>query len=87
MSKKRTSSELQAYIQQRYEDTAFAIHRTREVEKRRNLIGDKRKRSPFKVQQAFENIAEVERNHLEVGSAETQLASGTRVQSKVCVII
>lgn len=85
MSKKRTSSELQAYIQQRYEDTAFTIHRNREVEKRRNLIGDKR--SPFKVQQAFENIAEVERNHLEVGSAETQLASGTRVQSKVCVII
>lgn len=85
MSKKRTSSELQAYIQQRYEDTAFAIHRTREVEKRRNLIGNKR--SLFKVQQAFENIAEVERNHLEVGSAETQLASGTRVQSQFCVII
>lgn len=85
MSKKRTSSELQAYIQQRYEDTAFAIHRTRQAEKKRNLTGNRI--SPSKVQQAFENIAEVERNHLKVGSAETRPVSATNVQSQVCIII
>lgn len=85
MSKKRTSSELQAYIQQRYDDTSFVIHRERQAKKKRNLTGFER--NPPKLQQAFENIAEVEQNHLQAGRAVPQPAPGNNVQSLVCVII
>lgn len=90
MSKNKTSPEVQAYIQQRYEDTALVIYREQQASKQSNLSG---KESAPQIQQAFENIAE---NREELRSLpgpshhvpEHDVHRLTQnAQSQVCVII
>ena len=47
MSKKKTSSEIQARIQQRYEDTALCIYHQQNVKKRSTSLSSPRTRQAF----------------------------------------
>lgn len=82
-SKKKTSSEVQEYIRQRYEDTALAIYREQQANRQSEISG---KESAPKVRRAFEDIAEVGEpsgvHHLQSYPAPTN-----SVQSQICVII
>lgn len=78
MSKRKTSSEVQARIQQRYEDTALVIYRQQHVNKQSNL--SRNERSP-QTRQAFENLDEAR----ELRGAPTTHSAD--VQSQICVII
>lgn len=78
MSNKRTSSEVQARIQQRYEDTALLIYRHQHANKQDNLS---RNESSPQARRAFENIDQLQELH--VRPAATQ----GHTQSQICVII
>ena len=83
MSKKKTSSEVQEYIRQRYEDTALAIYREQHAHRQSKLSG--KERTP-KMRHAFEDIVEVGEPS---GGRDLQnhAAPKNDVQSQVCVII
>lgn len=81
MSKKRTSSEVQEYIRQRYEDTALVIYREQHANKQNELSGNK---SAARIQHAFEDIAEVREGILR---SQPGPAPKNEVQSQICVII
>jgi len=74
MSKRKTSSEVQEHIRQRYEDTAQLIYRQQHVIKQSNLS------SQLRTRQAFEDVDVQE---LRGRPAVIQ----ENVQSQVCVII
>lgn len=83
MSTKKTSSEVQEYIRQRYEDTALAIYREQHAKRQSKLSG---KESAQKVRHAFEDIAETG----EPGGGhdlQSHPAPTNDVQSRICVII
>ena len=81
--KKKTSSEVQEYIRQRYEDTALAIYREQHTNSQSKLSG---KDNAPKVRHAFEDIAEVGEPS---GGLDLQIhaAPKNNVQSQICVII
>ena len=82
-NKKKTSSEVQEYIRQRYEDTALVIYREQQA-KRQSEISEKE--SPLKVRRAFEDIAEVGEPS-GVHFLQRHPAPTNSVQSQICVII
>lgn len=89
--KKKTSSEVQEYIRQRYEDTALAIYREQHANGQSAISG---RESAPKVRHAFEEIAEVGepsrvhdvQNH-PVLTLPRGLPKNEYVQSQICVII
>ena len=83
MTKRRTSSEVQDYIRQRYEDTALVIYRDQHVNKQSELS---RNKITARIQHAFEDIAEVREDDLHY-KTQPGPAPNNEVQSKVCVII
>ena len=83
MSTKKTSSEVQEYIRQRYEDTALAIYREQHVKRQSKLSG---KESAPTIRHAFEDIAKTGQPG---GGYDLQShpAPTNHVQSQICVII
>ena len=87
--KKKTSSEVQEYIRQRYEDIALAIYREQHANGKSEISG---KESVPKVRHAFEDIAEVGEPS---GGYDPQshhdhpapFGPMNNVQSQICVII
>lgn len=91
MSKRKTSSEVQEYIRQRYEDTALAIYHEQHFSKKKKISENKTEART--VQHALEDIAEVREDDLRTivhpaGSrALNPGAPKNDVQSQICVII
>lgn len=91
-SKKKTSSEVQEYIRQRYEDTALAIYREQHANRQSEISG---KESVPKVRHAFEEIAEVGepsgghdlQSHPVPSLPRGLPKNNAYVQSQICVII
>lgn len=83
MSKRKTSSEVQDHIRQRYEDTALVIYREQHANKQSELS---RNKIAARKRHAFEDIAEVPEDDMHY---ETQPgpAPKNEVHSQVCVII
>lgn len=79
MSRKRTSTEVQTHIQQRYEDTALLIYRQQHVDKQNNLSWNG---FSLQTRHAFENIDEVP--HLRDRPAALRQQ---HTQSQICVIL
>lgn len=77
MSKRRTSSEVQARIQQRYEDTALLIYRQQHVNKQSNSFISPETRQAFKSVPEFQEL----RGQLQPAP------SHEHVRSQICVII
>ena len=79
MSRKKTSSEVQTRIQQRYEDTALLIYRQQHVDKQNNLSLNE---LSLQTRHAFEDIDEVPQLRDRPAAPRQQ-----HTQSQICVIL
>ena len=80
MSRKRTSTEVQTRIQQRYEDTALLIYRQQRVDKQNNLSLNE---LSLQTRHAFEYIDEAAQLRDRPAAPPRQ----QHTQSQICVIL